>query len=200
MVANVRPQSKREIILEDSTILEEEKRTATSFDPRNGSIIAEIEPISSSLSWLKTPNYDISRVLDALKNLNNPMRVRVSECFRVVNRSLCAHNLIAGVWDYGLWPYRKVLIILLRYRIRDCVPTVERAFFARWAANGNGRVDIESAERKDRSVQLILSESNEYIGALAKRNFLTGSQAPIHTRMRRVFATPSLITSIAHAL
>uniref|UniRef100_A0A915CHC5 Beta-1,4-N-acetylgalactosaminyltransferase n=1 Tax=Parascaris univalens TaxID=6257 RepID=A0A915CHC5_PARUN len=309
MVENVRAQSKLEIILEDSTILEDERRTATSFDPRNGSIVAEIAPISSLLSWLRTPKYDISRVLDALKNLNNPisenefrtsiekistdsrfrcycllyrnilpsfiildilaffillysidhgihfviifvifwciisavaiflvilwrrnMRVRMSECFRVVNRSLSAHNLIAGVWDCGLWPYRKVLIILLRYRIRDCVPTVERAFFARWAANGNGRVDIESAERKDRSLQLLLSESNEYIGALAKgvislssfpkddgrpnhsqltmclcrfvinRNFLIGSQAPMHIRMRRVFATPSLITSIVHAL
>ncbi|KHN75770.1 hypothetical protein Tcan_02940 [Toxocara canis] len=246
MVANVRAQTKREIILEDSAILEEERRTAISFDPRNGSIVAEIGPTSSTLSCLSFPQYDTSTVLDALKNLDNPieenefrcavekisndsrfkcycllyrniipvcttisivgllllcyaifrdvllavfllmlwslfssaifffavlwrrnMRVRISECMRAVNRSLSAHNLVAGIWDYGRWPHRKVVIILVRYRIRDCTPTVERAFFARWAEQGRGRVEIESAERKDRSTQLLLSESNEYVIALA---------------------------------
>ncbi|VDM45992.1 unnamed protein product [Toxocara canis] len=229
MVANVRAQIKREIILEDSAILEEERRTAISFDPRNGSIVAEIGPTSSTLSCLSFPQYDTSTVLDALKNLDNPvwrflslwygghefwygghefrygghefwygghefrygghefwdgihelfffvkMRVRISECMRAVNRSLSAHNLVAGIWDYGRWPHRKVVvycfIILVRYRIRDCTPTVERAFFARWAEQGRGRVEIESAERKDRSTQLLLSESNEYVIALANVRF-----------------------------
>lgn len=244
---------KREIILEDSAIVEDEVRANSSYDSNNGEVVAEVYPRKTCLPWVKSPVYDASVLPDSLRAcsasfadgefksmvqkitedyrfkryyimcgralpflvmlsmllicvaflltnfsqvvvvvplyffglllfslfaifMRRKVRSDLAECFRSLNRTLLKYDLLVGIRNESDGSFHKIIIVFLHYRISDCVPSVERALFAKWASERNGRVDIERSERKDRAIQLILSESYEYVLAVGKKKIMRNSK------------------------